>query len=296
MATVLVIDDSPEDRAVIRDILAPRGYDVVESDTISPNMAGLQTANVVVIDPCIALAAGEDVVKKVKSQRPRLPVIVVSMRGNEELVIQALQNGAVSYVPKKLLEEELLRTVRDVLEIAGEHESKGRLLRRRHEMTCKFVLENDRQLISCVVDHLQQCCAEFGLFEESTELTRVGMALDEALANAMMHGNLEVSSVLRDEEGNDYEETAKRRAHEAKYQDRHIRVTATFNQESAEFMIQDDGPGFDHHSILDPTDPSHVERVSGRGVLLMRTFMDVVTFNDKGNCVTMQKLRVKSET
>ncbi len=294
MATVLVIDNSAEDRAEVRKILEPRGHKILEAEAVTPEMDGLASADLLVVDPCTADAAEESVVKQIKAQYPRLPVIVVSMKGNEELVIRALQNGAVSYVPKRLLSSELLRTVRDVLDVAREHDSQSRLLERREEMTTCFVLENDRQMLSSVVAHLQQCCAEFGLFADNTELTRVGMALDEALSNAMMHGNLEVSSALRDQEGNDYEETARQRASEEKFRDRRIYVTAKFDRQAAEFVIRDEGPGFDPEQLLDPTDTSNLERVSGRGVLLIRTFMDDVKYNNKGNCVTLRKRRVES--
>jgi anti-sigma regulatory factor (Ser/Thr protein kinase) len=43
--------------------------------------------------------------------------------------------------------------------------------------------------------------------------------------------------------------------------------------------------------LPDPTDPENLLKVSGRGILLMRTFMDEVRFNDRGNEVTMVKRR-----
>ena len=54
-------------------------------------------------------------------------------------------------------------------------------------------------------------------------------------------------------------------------------------------MIRDEGPGFDPASIPNPTDPEYLERPSGRGMLLMRSFMDELTYNDTGNEVTMVK-------
>ena len=61
------------------------------------------------------------------------------------------------------------------------------------------------------------------------------------------------------------------------------------SQGNAEFVIEDQGSGFDPGSLPDPTDPANLERVSGRGVLLMRTFMDEVDFSERGNRVTMRK-------
>ena len=54
-------------------------------------------------------------------------------------------------------------------------------------------------------------------------------------------------------------------------------------------MIRDEGPGFDPDGLPDPTDPENLTKASGRGVLLIRTFMDEVRFNDTGNEITMIK-------
>jgi anti-sigma regulatory factor (Ser/Thr protein kinase) len=55
--------------------------------------------------------------------------------------------------------------------------------------------------------------------------------------------------------------------------------------------MRDEGPGFDPKELPDPTDPENLLKLSGRGILLMRTFMDDVKFNDRGNEVTMVKRR-----
>lgn len=56
-------------------------------------------------------------------------------------------------------------------------------------------------------------------------------------------------------------------------------------------MIRDEGPGFDSTSLPDPTDPVNLEKVSGRGLLLIRTFMDEVRHNPKGNEIVLVKRR-----
>ena len=58
---------------------------------------------------------------------------------------------------------------------------------------------------------------------------------------------------------------------------------------AAKFVVRDEGPGFDPSQVPDPTDPEHLENLCGRGLLLMRSFMDEVTFNMKGNEVTLIK-------
>jgi serine/threonine-protein kinase RsbW len=53
------------------------------------------------------------------------------------------------------------------------------------------------------------------------------------------------------------------------------------------FMVQDQGPGFDHDHLPDPTDPQNIEKPHGRGVFLMRALADSVEFSDHGATVAM---------
>lgn len=94
----------------------------------------------------------------------------------------------------------------------------------------------------------------------------VHLALEEALVNAIRHGN---------------RSDASKRVHV------HCKISA----ERVWIEIRDEGPGFDPRSIPDPTEEENLENPSGRGIMLMRTFMSRVEYNDKGNCVVMEKLR-----
>jgi hypothetical protein len=86
-----------------------------------------------------------------------------------------------------------------------------------------------------------------------------------------------------------FQDLANQRRREDPYRDRHIHVHAHINAEQVSITIHDDGPGFDHSQLPDPTDPEYLDRPHGRGLLLMRTFADTVRFNDVGNEVTLVK-------
>ena len=53
------------------------------------------------------------------------------------------------------------------------------------------------------------------------------------------------------------------------------------------FLVRDQGPGFDHEHLPDPTDPQNIEKPHGRGVFLMRALADSVEFSDNGATVAM---------
>jgi len=53
--------------------------------------------------------------------------------------------------------------------------------------------------------------------------------------------------------------------------------------------VEDEGPGFDPATLPVPTDPANLERIGGRGLMLIRTFMDEVEHNEKGSRITLRK-------
>ena len=98
-----------------------------------------------------------------------------------------------------------------------------------------------------------------------TEIFAVRLALEEALVNAIKHGN-------------QMDESKK------------VYITFTVTTERFDIVIADEGPGFDPNDVPDPTDPENLERPCGRGLLLMRHYMTDIRYNGRGNSVTLSKV------
>jgi anti-sigma regulatory factor (Ser/Thr protein kinase) len=142
--------------------------------------------------------------------------------------------------------------------------------------------------IPAVLARLRERAAQFGLFDEATA-ERVAMALTEALVNGIQHGNLELDSRLRRDDEAAYERLAAFRRRRPPYRDRRLHVRARFSRRRAVYVVRDEGPGFDPARLPDPTDPTQLEIPCGRGLLMIRAFMDVVHFNRAGNQITLIK-------
>jgi anti-sigma regulatory factor (Ser/Thr protein kinase) len=155
---------------------------------------------------------------------------------------------------------------------------------------CVFALASSSALFHPLVTYLQERTGQMRICDES-DRTRIGVALEEALANALYHGNLEVGSELRGEDDDAYRGLILERLKQPPYRDRRIHVEVKMSRDQATFVVRDEGTGFDPSSLPDPTDPVNLEKASGRGLLLMRTFMDEVQYNDRGNAVILTKRR-----
>jgi CheY-like chemotaxis protein/anti-sigma regulatory factor (Ser/Thr protein kinase) len=300
MAKILIVDDVRTDRVLAKGLLERRpGLEPLECRT---GLAGVEAENgeralevlqhetidLVLTDMMMPGMNGLELVETIRARYPLLPVVLMTAHGSEELAMQALQKGASSYVPKQNLARDLLETVDDVLRLSTAERSQQRLMECLSRIETEFHLENDASLIPALVGHICEnlrrlrCCAE-------NERLRVTVALSEALLNAMYHGNLEVSSDLREQDEKAYRRLLEERRHTPPYSSRRVHVLSYESPHEARYIIRDDGNGFDPSKLPDPTDPANLERVSGRGLLLIRTFMDEVRHNDKGNEIVMIK-------
>ena len=291
MPRILIVDDEDIDREAAERYLRP-----LEDLEVLLATEGNQALELVATDaPDLMLTDlrmpgmdGLELVEHMRSEHPLVPVILMTSQGNERIAVQALQAGAASYVPKRELKEELVDTVLQVLEVAEALQSRSKLLGFLQSRETSFELENDPALIFTVAAFLQDSLERLD-FANDTVRSQVGMALVEAISNAMIHGNLEVDSSLRQTDRSGYERLIGERRAQEPYASRRVHCTSRETTEEIVYVFADEGPGFDPQMIPDPTDPANILRASGRGIMLMRTFMDRVEFSAKGNQITLSK-------
>jgi serine/threonine-protein kinase RsbW len=127
-----------------------------------------------------------------------------------------------------------------------------------------FHIPSDTAEAKRVQEEIEQQLRGLGYCDR--EVFCIRLALEEALVNAIKHGN--------------QMDRAKK-----------VRVAYRVEQEHFEILIADEGPGFDPGEVPDPTTPENLERPCGRGLMLMRHYMTAVDYNSCGNTVRMSKLR-----
>jgi CheY-like chemotaxis protein/anti-sigma regulatory factor (Ser/Thr protein kinase) len=293
MPNILVVDDSPLDRLLAGGLLEKDGQWVIDYATNGTSaLDKLREArfDLVLTDLVMPGMDGLELVAAIRCHHRSVPVILMTSKGTEEIAVRALHAGAASYVPKRLLAQELAETVRRVLAVSSRHLVKARLLGCMTEHSCSFELGNDVALVESLVVYLQDSAIQMQLCDEA-DVTRIGVALEEAMVNALFHGNLQIGSELRGEDDHAYYALIARRRNEAPFRDRKIHVSAKLTRGEGVFVIRDEGSGFDPSDLPDPDDPSALERASGRGLLLMRAFMDDVSYDPTGSTVTLVKRR-----
>ncbi|MBC8356012.1 MAG: response regulator [Planctomycetes bacterium] len=294
MPTVLIVDDSPLDRRLATRFLEEVGFHVVAVENGKVAIEQIPKANpdVVVTDMQMPEMDGLALVERMTVAYPTIPVVVMTAFGSEAIAVAALQHGAASYVPKQDLNRDLVSTVKNVLSVTRMRRETRTMLDSMCRLEAEYVLNNTLEGLDSLIGYIKEQLRFIRLFGEA-DILRVGTAVYEGLVNAIEHGNLEITSAERDKPAGAYRRLVEDRATDSKFRTRHIYLTTTLTRTEATFTIRDQGPGFDPSSLPDPTAPENVGKVNGRGMFLIRTFMDQVRFNETGNEVTMIKRRTQ---
>jgi len=116
MGNILIVEDDPNIRKLVRVNLVKRGYTVSEAEDSHQAMAIFQaeTVDLVLLDMVLPGLSGVDICVWIRA-RSDVPIIVLSARSEEDLKVAALDAGADDYVTKPFGQEELLARVRAFL-------------------------------------------------------------------------------------------------------------------------------------------------------------------------------------
>ena len=116
MGNILIVEDDPNIRKLVRVNLVKRGYTVIEAEDSHQAMARFtaEVVDLVLLDVVLPGLSGVDVCAWMRA-RSDVPIIVLSARSEEELKVAALDAGADDYVTKPFGQEELLARVRAFL-------------------------------------------------------------------------------------------------------------------------------------------------------------------------------------
>jgi len=132
---------------------------------------------------------------------------------------------------------------------------------KRKEEDVVLDVPSDLGAIDRAVEHVLARC-EASRVEARRLRLNLRVGLSEALANAMLYGN-----------GSDPAKT--------------VRIEVSCSTYVIVARVTDEGEGFDPSRVPDPTTPECITRPCGRGLFLMRTLLDEVHFNERGNSVTL---------
>ncbi len=263
---VLVVDDEDVVRELLERFLIKRGYVV---SLAKDGRAGLELFRKIPFDLVLSDVRmpgidGLQLMQAVKELNPRVPVVLISGYGDVETVVRALKAGAENFLSKPVRLEQLEQVVERSLALSCIRPRPSLVLPEMEQIT-SFTVPSRSDLVCELVYQIALSAVAVGFARNDLD-NNVRLALVEALTNAMEHGNR-------------WDET------------KQVRVQARISRDTLQVSVGDEGPGFDHHALADPTASENLLSERGRGIFLMRSIMDQVSFSPQGNSVVLTKHR-----
>lgn len=262
---ILIVEDNEAGRRLLGLMLREGPYTIEEARDAQEALSVIEreTVHLVITDVNLPGRSGLELLDHLRTRHPRLPVILITADPRLEVAIQALRLGATNFIQKPFSLEELTEIVRKSLRPwainAGKRsfipEMKKRLSLKLHSSTA---------IIDPVFYHIYDDALSLG-FPEPVLRLNVYLTLNEALANAVRHGNREDP-------------------------EKHVHVEAELTSDRVTIWVTDEGPGFDPGTLPDPTAVENLLKTSGRGIFLMRCYMDEVEYLDGGRTLRLQKI------
>ncbi len=292
---ILIVDDEEIIRSLLLTLFERDGrYEAETAEDGLEALAALERRvySLIITDLQMPNLGGLGLLRKLRETHPQVPVIVFTGYGDMQDAIEALRLGAVNFLRKPFELREILPSVVRAIEVVARTERRRLVYDYIDSINLSLTIPPRLDETDPVIQHLIDPLVPLHIIPEA-EIKNVFLALDEVLSNAIFYGALQIDSSLREKpEGHAlFEQIMVAREIDPAYASRRIHLSAAYSPERAVFKIKDPGEGFDYDNLPDPTNPENLLREHGRGLLLVRCFMDDLQFNDAGNEVTLIKNR-----
>ena len=290
--SILIAEDLEDSRIYLKTILEAKGHQVTETEDGRKAHLRFQEASfdLVITDINMPEMDGLKLLSTIKKNSPQTPVIVISAYRELETVIEALRGGACDYIMKPYEENEVYDSLERVSRLRKDIEVYKVCLSYLITESRQFVFGNNPDHISLMAQFI---CRDLAVLNFKAEMQPLQLSLIEAINNAVFHGNLEISSKLKNHEDKSsygsFLQMAKQRFNKAPYSNREVTIDYRLENDKVCYVVRDQGRGFDHQNLPDPKNPESFFKPSGRGLLMIRSFCDEVRWNETGNEITLIK-------
>lgn len=261
---ILVVDPDEGYRRLICDLLAEAGYSAKAKTfgTDALQVISQGECDLLLTETQISDMSGIELLQAVQKLDSRLPVIIITGTATVSVAIDALQYGAFHLIRKPFKMGEIISVVGKAIKlkkILWRRKSSSSRLVSRIEMSIPSELDQ----VEPTVFYLLELVNSVHPLESGQEMD-LAAGLTEALSNAILHGNKSLP-------------------------ERKVFMEMNFHGSFVVFIIRDEGDGFDHSAVVDPTTEQHLLSDAGRGILMMNWYMDGIEYMGNGNTIRLVK-------
>lgn len=283
--TILVVDDSPADRALLLEYLGRMGYHVeLAQDGVEAwEFLSRESVDLILLDEVMPRMTGTELLRKIK-QHPRLalvPVIFQSAANDRQQILEGIRAGAYYWLTKPY-DAEMLQSI---VEAAAEDRSRYKeLLEEVRKGIDGMSLLRDATFVFRTIDEAHDLGTM--LANSCPDPSKAVIGLTELLVNAVEHGNLGVTYAEKSQLHPDelLAEISRRMTLEEN-RGKDVEVRFERRNGAVRFTISDQGDGFDWGPYLQ-IDPQRAFHTHGRGIAVANLLsFDTLEYVGKGNVV-----------
>jgi DNA-binding response OmpR family regulator len=287
----LVVDDEADSRAILARVAERADFRVVEAvdGAQAVALARELRPDMILMDISMPRMTGLEALREIREIDPQVPVVIVTAADHPEAAGEALELGAVNFVLKPIDLREIRFVVDRIRAAVREEEDLRPAMALLLERRTVLEVDNDVSVLGPAVAYLgRELRVQYPGFE--VPVTEVKLALYEALANAIEHGNLEIdydekTRAIGEEGG--VRALIERRRHDPRYASRRVRLEASYEPARVVYRIRDQGRGFPHKTEEKEHQLGDTSALHGRGILLMKYYMEEVSWNEEGTEVRL---------
>ena len=288
---ILIVEDDLASREYLKNAIEIEGheYQAAENGKEGLEFFAEFKPDLVLCDIQMPIMDGLELLEAVRAKKSNSIFIMITAFSTEDYAVEAFHLGANNYLKKPVRQADLLELLQKYDTIIKNRKAiipkvPGNLLHR------EFVLEfnTHTENIPRVVDYL---ITETGNLFTSDERISIELGLVELLTNSLEHGNLEISF---EEKSNALQEGVLNKLYEdrlsnPKFLERKIRVNFRMNNSQAEWLIEDEGKGFDWKALQNDIQEERLFDLNGRGIFICQFLFDELEYMGKGNKVRILK-------
>jgi len=263
---ILVFEPDTDFRLFLAKVLEDEGYIVFCAENGQEAWKVIQESRVdlIISDIDPEDHSGLDLLRNLRAHATPIPFAALTSVDTTGHAVEALCNGAFSFIQKGCPVKDIVSLCRKGVNLRREL-AECRNVHPYCNMNVAFCIPSEEKYISGVIAHATRLAEEMGFSRERFGLF-IWLGLREAILNAIHHGNREDPDLK-------------------------VKIEITITPEEIRMVIIDKGDGFDLEAVPDPRNLEHARKMHGRGVMLLKCYMDSVVYNEKGNKVCLVKHR-----
>jgi CheY-like chemotaxis protein len=261
---VLIVDDDREVMTMLADIVRELNLTPVTASHGQEAMEKLkgQKIDLIITDLVMPKMDGLELIKQSRQLNAKIPIAVISGHGEAQNVIEALNRGAYNFVSKPFTIKEIEAIIKKGLRLREFSLGTHKILEGIRNYTEINIPNNPHYLPPATLYIVREC--QWRGIDDEDQLSNVSVCADELLTNALIHGN-ELD------------------------EDKKISIQLVFDSEKFTMSFEDEGRGFDYHKLMAALSAEQVVPPTKRGLFIVKSLMDELSFNESGNKVTAVK-------